>query len=384
MKEVNLKYNITAQVLTPLSVGQGEEKDWVEGIDFIVKDGMLWHLDLSKMHVIGIDMNKVANLFQSKDTKGVRLLIGDKLEQISDFKTPMPCQSSNPIKTFFRNQLTNHPVLPGSSLKGAIRSALFAEFVAEKSVSELQHSRTPNADVFGSMKDGSDFMRFVRVGDFEFQTTELINSKIYNLQKPNRDWEGGWKHRGGKEGLTTHDFKNEGFNTIYECLPIGAKAKGNIMLSQLLYEQLCKLVPQQEYLNKKKSLFKNEEFPEDTPIENLMYIINCHTYDYLEKEHAFFTEYQQGEYATNILNNINLLMNEVNDCIDNRNSCIIKLSAGAGFHSITGDWQYEDYTTARLLNMKAGGKLPKSRKIYTQKNGTMGLMGFIKLTFETE
>ena len=150
MEGVNLKYNVTAEVLTPLSVGQGSEKDWVEGIDYVVKNDMMYHLDLSKMYAAGIDMEHVANLFQKQDTEGVHLLIGEKLEQVSDFKMPMTCHSSNPIKTFFRNQLTNRPVLPGSSLKGAIRSVLFTY---------LRDNERDNASVFGSMKDGSDFNR---------------------------------------------------------------------------------------------------------------------------------------------------------------------------------------------------------------------------------
>ena len=370
MEGVNLKYNVTAEVLTPLSVGQGSEKDWVIGIDYVVKNDMMYHLDLSKMYAAGINMEQVANLFQKQDAEGVHLLIGEKLEQVSDFKMPMPCRSSNPIKTFFRNQLTNHPVLPGSSLKGAIRSVLFTY---------LRDNERDNASVFGSMKDGSDFMRFIRVGDFEFDTTTLVNSKIYNLQKPNSQWEGGWKH-GFQE--TKYHFKQVGFNTIYECLKVGTKAQGNIMLSQLLFDMLCKAIPTQHYLENKKALFVNPEYPEDTPLENLMYIINCHTYDYLEKEHAYFTEYQQGEYAPQIINNINYLMNTVNDCIDKRNSCILKISAGAGFHAMTGDWQYDDYTNSDLLNMKSGGKLPKSRKIAIRDNNAMSLMGFIKLTFK--
>ena len=67
MEGVNLKYNVTAEVLTPLSVGQGSEKDWVEGIDYVVKNGMMYHLDLSKMYAAGIDMERVANLFQKQD-----------------------------------------------------------------------------------------------------------------------------------------------------------------------------------------------------------------------------------------------------------------------------------------------------------------------------
>lgn len=373
MERVNLKYNVTAEVLTPLSVGQGSEKDWVEGIDYVVKNDMMYHLDLSKMYAAGIDMERVANLFQKQDAKGVRLLIGEKLEQVSDFKMPMTCHSSNPIKTFFRNQLTNRPVLPGSSLKGAIRSVLFTY---------LRDNERDNASVFGNMKDGSDFMRFIRVGDFEFpaRSTELVNTKIYNLEQSQRAWRGAWKHSAHE---TTSDFDEYGFNTIYECLPFGTKTNGSIMLAKHLFDLLLTQHIAISHQDKKQLILNN-------PKEYLCRIINEHTKRYLEKELQFFKKYTEGEnsyYLTeeeDFLGSIPTLL----DTIENLqpNECVIKLSAGAGFHSITGDWQHNDYVSG-VLDQKRNkdGAKPKSRKIAITQEGEdafFDLMGFVKLTFE--
>lgn len=373
MERVNLKYNVTAEVLTPLSVGQGSEKDWVEGIDYVVKNDMMYHLDLSKMYAAGIDMERVANLFQKQDAKGVRLLIGEKLKQVSDFKMPMTCHSSNPIKTFFRNQLTNRPVLPGSSLKGAIRSVLFTY---------LRDNERDNASVFGNMKDGSDFMRFIRVGDFEFpaRSTELVNTKIYNLEQSQRAWRGAWKHSAHE---TTSDFDEYGFNTIYECLPFGTKTNGSIMLAKHLFDLLLTQHIAISHQDKKQLILNN-------PKEYLCRIINEHTKRYLEKELQFFKKYTEGEnsyYLTeeeDFLGSIPTLL----DTIENLqpNECVIKLSAGAGFHSITGDWQHNDYVSG-VLDQKRNkdGAKPKSRKIAITQEGEdafFDLMGFVKLTFE--
>lgn len=373
MEGVNLKYNVTTEVLTPLSVGQGSEKDWVEGIDYVVKNDMMYHLDLSKMYAAGIDMERVANLFQKQDAKGVRLLIGEKLEQVSDFKMPMTCHSSNPIKTFFRNQLTNRPVLPGSSLKGAIRSVLFTY---------LRDNERDNASVFGNMKDGSDFMRFIRVGDFEFpaRSTELVNTKIYNLEQSQRAWRGAWKHSAHE---TTSDFDEYGFNTIYECLPFGTKTNGSIMLAKHLFDLLLTQHIAISHQDKKQLIL-------NTPKEYLCRIINEHTKRYLEKELQFFKKYTEGEnsyYLTEeeeFLGSIPTLL----DTIENLqpNECVIKLSAGAGFHSITGDWQHNDYVSG-VLDQKRNkdGAKPKSRKIAITQEGEdafFDLMGFVKLTFE--
>ena len=370
---INKKYNVTAQVLTPISIGQGAEKDWVYGIDYLTKedeDGNLWlyHLDLGKMVAAGVDVNKMAQTFAGGNPGAVNLLVGSKLEKVSDCKMRLPVSSvevekalSNPIKTFLRNQLTGRPVLAGSSLKGALRSILFTYLRAK--------GERDNESVFGKMNDGSDFMRFIRVGDFEFEETGLVNTKIFNLHQAGQEWEGGWKHSGNK---TTCDFDPIGFNTIYECLLPGATAQGAIMFADSLFER----IPQQPYFTKKRELMRGND-----AIEKLCEIVKDATFDYLNKELDFFTEYWQGSNSTKIRDAINAVMDEIDNC--NSNECILKMSAGSGFHSITGDWQYTDYTEASgyYLNRKQGGELPKSRKIAVSGGKPFSLMGFIKLTF---
>lgn len=366
---INKKYNVTAKVLTPLSIGLGAEKDWVYGIDYLTKEdeyGNLWlyHLDLSKMVAAGVDANRLTSLFVQGKPQDIKNLIGPKSEKVSDCKMRLPVSSvealSNPIKTFLRNQLTGRPVLAGSSLKGALRSVLFTYL--------REHNERDNKAVFGDMNVGSDFMRFIRVGDFEFEDTCLVNTKIFNLHQEGQEWEGGWKHSGNK---TTCDFDPVGFNTIYECLLPNAVAQGVILFADTLFDQIS----QQPYLSKKCELMNAGA------IEKLCTIIFDYTYDYLEREMTFFDTYSQGAYLGNICNQIDVLMEELNNC--EPNECILKMSAGSGFHSITGDWQYADYTEAsgHSLDRKHGGELPKSRKIAVSGSKAFSLMGFVKLTF---
>ena len=65
MEPINKKYTVTAQVLTPLSIGQGSEKDWVHGVDFLTAegdDGKLWmyHLNIANMIEVGVDVNRIS------------------------------------------------------------------------------------------------------------------------------------------------------------------------------------------------------------------------------------------------------------------------------------------------------------------------------------
>lgn len=367
---INKRYNVTIQVLTPLSIGQGSEKDWVYGIDYLTKkdeNEQLWlyHLSLERMAAAKVDLNRLVQIFCKGKPSEANALLGTKLEIISDLRMLLPVVSAealrNPIKTFLRNQLTNHPVLAGSSIKGAIRSILFTYF--------RDQNECENPSVFGKMNDGSDFMRFIRVGDFEFEETCLVNSKLFNLKKDGTTWIGGWKH---SFDLTNTNYDPIGFNTIYECLIPGATAKGTISFSELLFNQ----IQSQSHRDKKIRIISG-----DDAIKNLCELINDHTFDYLDKEYTFFEAYNQATYQGNILVQIDALMKIINEC--EPNECVIKMSAGSGFHSITGDWQYEDYTgESNRLDRKRGGELPKSRKIVVSGNKAFSLMGFIKLRFE--
>ena len=56
------------------------------------------------------------------------------------------------------------------------------------------------------------------------------------------------------------------------------------------------------------------------------------------------------------------------------------MSAGVGFHSITGDWQFDDYDKTKMWadGRNAGKKKYKSRKI-AEYNNRLQLMGFVRL-----
>lgn len=368
---MNTPAKIKVDIVTPLSVGVGNEGIWKPGVDYIYKDGKIFHLSLERMVAVGFDAGCVASLLAASDEAGIIKLVGNKMEQVSDFAMNCPVESPGDIRMMIREGLSGKPYIPGSSLKGAIRSALYGEW-KEDAVDER--------DVFGQMKDGSDFMRFIQIGDVAFDSTFLVNTKIYNLTGApySEEWTGGWKHRGGRQSMTSQDFSPNGFNTLYECLLPGTSAEGSIKIDENAFMHYTRPQPKME---KKMSLFdRNDGF---TPIENLFDIINNHTYTFLEREHDFFTKYPQGEYSQRIIGNINALMSKVNECIETGNSCVLKVSAGSGFHSITGDWQYPDHTQTDFYKygVHAGKKKYKSRRIACY-NGGFALMGFIKLTIK--
>ncbi len=380
MEQLNKKYYLNIEVLTPLNIGVGAENDWVENVDFVINGKILYKFNL---RALMSDFGKVIS--DKVGTKGMLSAIG--INNLTNpkyaklFKLPLDVdgkvamqpnnQNSNPIKAFIKNNLSGKPIIAGSSLKGAIRSVLFDYF---------QVKRQGEDAVFGSAKKGDDFMRFVKVTDAEFEKTSLVNTKIFNLSSENRrDWEGGWKHKGGKFSETDQKFKSTGFNTIYECIEPQQCGFAAIMLSPLAYNNYGKTNQHIADNDKEPIVTKNISF--------LFDIINKHTKNYLQKEKKFFQTYNEAEYADEIEESIDDLLRLIPS---DGKSCILKMSAGSGFHSITGDWQFNDYSINGLDTSRSvsrglfnNRKSAKSRKLADTDDG-LKLMGFVKLSLIDE
>ena len=358
------KYPIELEVITPLSVGAGNDNEWIKGIDFVQKDGKVYVIDMQKVAAAGIDVGALTTLFLKSDDRGIIQLLGNKIDELSRYVFDLPAKTDNNIKTFLRTQFYDRPLVAGSSIKGAIRSALFKY---------LRTNEEKNEKVFGAMRDGTDFMRFIRIADVEMPSTVLVNTKIFNLRGSGSDWQGGWKHRGTDKYGDSHTdghYNPVGFNTLYECVAPGNKGLGNITLAANAFSLLEKCGQSKSPYAGKKRTILNE------PISSLFQVINDVTKEYLQKERAFFLKYD-ADRSDEVLSCIDSLLSMIPT---DDSSCLLKMSAGVGFHSITGDWQYDDYdnTGFRTDYPHAGKKKYKSRKI-AEYNGHLQLMGFVKL-----
>lgn len=363
MKEVNKKYYIKLTALTPLCVGAGNEEEWVKCADYVIHNNKVYVLNLRKVAEEGIDLNRLSDLFLRSDQEGIVNILSGKLDDVSSYIFELPYSTDNNIKAFERSSLHNLPVVAGSSLKGAIRSILF---------NHLRNDEEKNEDVFGKMKDGTDFMRFIKVGDIEMPTTKLFNTKIFNLHKSNEEWCGGWKH--ALMNGTDNKFKSGGFNTLYESIEPEEFGIGTLMLSSSNLDSVLLKATAAAHADKKSKILKDG-------LPKLFAIINNFTRNYLQKERDFFERYPADR------------TDEVIDCIDyllesipqDNSSCLLKMSAGVGFHAITGDWQYADYSDTGVHDSgrNVGKQKYKSRKIAETPEG-LSLMGFVTLSEVTE
>lgn len=357
---VNYKHNIKVEILTPLSIGGGSESNWKKDIDYVIKGNQLFHFSLKKMIALGVSADAIAGVYANK--KDITTLIApNQLSLICDKILDTPVNNTADVKNMITNQMNGKPIIPGSSLKGAIRSALLHSMLQGKRVTKLQES-----DYFGALKFGEDFMRYIKIGDIEFTATELVNTKIYNLRSTGKeDWDGGWKHG----GYTNDEYNPLGFNTLYECLTPNMHSNGTICIGNGSYFKQ----------GVDSELKRNILGPNG--IQTLFSTINQCTKDYLEAEKKFFNIYSDAEGSEEIMKNLQLLL----ELIPEDNSyCILKMAAGTGFHSITGNWQFDDFTNTGTWytpkNPRTNGKHKyKSRKIADYKEN-LTLMGFVKIS----
>lgn len=360
MDTLNKKFDLKLTVLSPLHIGAGSEKDWIEGADFIHKNGMVYKLNIRKVaEELGADA--MADYLLNRDGDGLSRKLPGQIDDFTDHVFSMKYQSTNPIKTFIKEALCDRPYIPGSSIKGAIRSILF---------NYLRDQESDDKKVFGSANRGDEFMRFVKFSDAQINDkTELINTKIFNLF--GNDYNvGGWKHKGGRNGKTDSQFKHRGFNTIYEILKAESVGFLTLAISPTAYHKI------ENHLKKEK-----KDKIMDNDIQFLFSIINGHTSRYILKQIEFLKKYPNNE-TDKIINNLNDLLQNIPK--DN-SACVFKMAAGSGFHSITGDWQYDDFdnTGKWEKGIHQGKKKAKSRKIAVS-DENFQMMGFVELRVLTE
>jgi len=361
-------YPAKVRILTPTHVGAGSHKNWQEGIDFFYKNGFVYIVDSRKLykildetpargHKTALDVytGYLANRKFGRIEDLIREIDID-FEEIARFKF----ENSNPdseIQALIRTG-KGVPILPGSSIKGAIRSAVFNHLMREKRINprgvDKEKVKKIEKDLLGSF--ANDIMRFIRVYDAEIPQTEISLISLFNLYN-----NGGWES----------DYKKGGLCTVESFVP---NSTGNFRID--IAVGLLNLIEQG---NKREALPPNMQqiWHGANPIKFLFKIINEHTRRHLNKEIKFFQQYNQVEDSDLIIEKLE----EIQALTQNEETAILRMSYGSGFHGITGDWQFNDHTST-IDNPRTGKRGPiryKSRRIADNRD-LFACMGFVELS----
>jgi CRISPR/Cas system CSM-associated protein Csm5 (group 7 of RAMP superfamily) len=209
----------TIEVLTPVHVGSGRE--YTKNLDIVSTDD----------NTIVLDMDKVFRQF-SDDPAFLKAIENGNIKTFLDrnggaikfAKLELPGSAEAGTVREFMTLAIGKPVIPGSSIKGGIRTALFAKLFKESGFTEKEYEALTAggrkefaaqkleekllSTESGGKRPNYDLGRIFRVGDAELSSSdlEIMNIRVMNLQgKKGEVFRYGWKD------LTTAHTTNPNF-----------------------------------------------------------------------------------------------------------------------------------------------------------------------------
>ncbi|TAD85876.1 MAG: type III-A CRISPR-associated RAMP protein Csm5 [Bacteroidetes bacterium] len=375
----------TLTTLTPVHVGSGQKL--LRNFDFIVEDGRVGFIDLEKVVAI-IGIEQIAQLTAVIEKRGSlvdflrkgRGLTNVKLEDICYRIASQKASGSvaNELKEQYHTLLKG-ACIPGSSLKGAIKTFLWQksatdDFLQSLRIEDFKNKRgkwdSENIDkkLFGQNAN-EKVTRFLKIGDvhFEVPKTGVYEVGIYNKQ------------------FTSWAFK-EGQYFLAECLPIGLNGYFEFKIDGKWMNKNIEKHPEKWKKNATYNLNKTSyDFLKD---------LNTYTLDMLDAE----IKELEGEGFANdnvgntMLDNLDKVF-KLGDNIERTQepSAIVRLGGNSGWTFMTGNWinsvptnviDENNFTSIRKTiqrNKQYDMNLwPKTRKMTTK-----GMpLGFVKITIQ--
>lgn len=263
-------------------------------------------------------------------------------------------------------------IIPGSSLKGSMRTAFFASKIPEKlSVTDYQERGKFKGDSLEARylspyakqeargeRPTHDLFRFVRFSDFAFETTDARICRVVSEIDQ-------------QEVKERSDLDN-----LLECIPAGQKALGRLQLpaQQIALNIAHNILPKQAAIElERASLFR---------------MANAYMRGQLEKELSRLKG--KSEPAHNYHQQLEDLLHIIEGLGDR--GCVLRLGAGSGFLFTTGGWQEDRMDTANLKQLAKEARhgrykndklpFPRSRKYLSGKEVLP--LGFVLVEYVDE
>jgi len=359
MNHILHKYYITVETLTPIHIGSGRELMGNFEYLFFKKDRKIALIDEQKvLNLIGTDqidkwvsiIDQGGNLLHYLLQRKRNLLPEDVSQRIMSVPDQGPVHGNHgqTILEQLHNG-TGKPILPGSSLKGALRTAIFTKLVLEydspQRILQKTYEKKCNTKLNREkyiFKDkeleknligknaNQDTFRMLRTGDMHFTYTEVFPTNTVNK-----------KHNGW--------MMDSKISPYLECIPSGQKT-------------LCEL----SIIKDKTILNCFSHIPFKTWKE-LCAIVNDHTRRLLKDELAFWeSEYNPPLIAT-YLEHLQKLLKQIPE---DHEACLLRIGYGSGVNFITGGWQSEimdddlyERWRGSFHKSRSGMPFPKTRKM---------------------
>jgi CRISPR-associated protein Csm5 len=188
------------EILSPVHIGSGQE---IDPLNYLIAGGRLCRISfddfiaglndeqrtkfenlIDKGNLIDLRKFVEANINKERDTV-YSVEVSQKVDGLYKAKIN-DIQNQLLISPFIRSEVDTIPLIPGSSIKGAIRTAVISELAAKSNLPKPKEPRDEYAfesKVLG-YKDGKDDpFRGIRIRDCSLQDGDTIVREVRNISK---------------------------------------------------------------------------------------------------------------------------------------------------------------------------------------------------------
>lgn len=372
---------VKIQTLTPVHIGSGDflknNSDFVEYKEG--EDSYLSVIDPKKiLSLIGVEhINDWVSLIERQgDTKLFVAKMGKNahprsyaLRTITNFST---VRKEDTLKECLHDGM-GKPYIPGSSIKGAIRTAVVATMAEQMNALEnlvvVRRSEKKNitakqveAKMFGG-DPNSDVFRFVKVGDAYFEKGSELSTRVINLNIRKRD-----------------SLIDSSKPQLVEAIGVDFETECQMKVDKAYYDWAKDHWPADSMKVKPLGVLGSQM----ANMASLFSLVNAHTCRLVEDEIEYWKGVKKSGFsdADNYIKNMQQIMKDIEACQEGK-ECVLRLGHASGWRFITGAWtenldnfKSEIVPASRPKNFNYQQyDFPKSRRL--DEDGD--IFGFVKL-----
>ncbi len=369
--------NVKIETLVPVHIGSGNMLQ--NNTDFIVSgkgdDKFIHIIDERKiLELIGEEHvdNWLLSIEKKEPTLDLvkRFAPSSNIEEFS--KQRITCFASNikpsdTLKEIVHNG-TGLPYIPGSSIKGAIRTAILGSLsgVIDQKEEKISNRGRVKADkiekeLFGN-DPNSDIFRFIRVGDAYFGNDSVVALRLINLNIRNR----------------LDNLWDSSKPQIIQAIAPEEESLTRINIAEEYYNWVKMHWPEQ--LSNPLVTLPSEI----RTLSSLFMLINEHTRQLIEEDIDFWRDVDKtgSEDYIDVMQGI---LDEVSGCAKGK-SCVLRIGHASGWRFITGAWteSLDNFETVVINATRPNNRnyseydFPKTRRLVEDSD----VLGFVKLTID--
>jgi CRISPR-associated protein Csm5 len=193
-------YKVKCEILSPVHIGCGHQ---IDPLDYVIEDGILYKISFEKL-VLSMDDSKrqefesvvekgnlvnvrtyVSKNFNKEVDAVYRVIVSSQVDRLYKAKIG-DIQNQLIINPFIRTQGETLPFFPGSSIKGAIRTAVVSEQAKQSNVPKPATMREEyefEGKVLGYRDGKDDPFRAVKIRDTLLRSDELMVKEVKNVSR---------------------------------------------------------------------------------------------------------------------------------------------------------------------------------------------------------